>query len=310
MSAVKKLVKKTTPKFARRMNPDFALMEGRDPQEALDPLDLFGAEKSRLAAEEAEKLGGEALSLQERQMGSLEDWMKFLKDSYSPYGTQAAPAMEGMAALSGAAGPEAELAAIEQVKGGPLYNQLLQTGESEVLRNRSATGGLRGGGSISDINRNAQASLNTALGSRFNQLSALSGQALGGLGALTGAGSANMGQQSAMTNAMGETLGGIGNIGLSKAAADSQRMGNAIGTVGSLFAMFSDERLKTNINKIGDKNGLPYYEWEWNETAKDKFGLTGKQKGHMVSDVELKYPDAVKERDGYKTVNYAAIGGE
>mgnify|MGYP003635966137 CR=1 FL=1 len=296
--------------LAKKMNPDFGLLSGEDPQEALDPLDLFGAKKSRLAAEEAEKLGNEALTLQERQMGSLEDWMQFLKDSYSPYGTQAAPAMEGMAALSGAAGPEAELAAIEQVKSGPLYQQLLETGEGEVLRNRSVTGGLRGGGSISDINRNAQASLNTALGSRFNQLGALSGQALGGLGALTGAGSANMGQQSAMTNAMGETLGGIGNIGLSKAAADSQRMGNAIGSIGSLFAMFSDERLKTNINKIGEKNGMPWYEWEWNKTANDKFDLSGKSQGHMVSDVEINHPEAVSMQDGYKQVNYSILGGE
>jgi len=39
----------------------------------------------------------------------------------------------------------------------------------------------------------------------------------------------------------------------------------------------------------------------------NKFGLEGKQQGHMVSDVEFKYPDAVGEKDGYKTVNYDFI---
>lgn len=90
----------------------------------------------------------------------------------------------------------------------------------------------------------------------------------------------------------------------------NQRAGQAVGVLGSLFSMFSDERLKTNINKIGEKHGLPWYEWEWNKTAKDKFNLEGKQQGHMVSDVEIKYPDAVKMHEGYKTVDYSALGDE
>jgi hypothetical protein len=64
---------------------------------------------------------------------------------------------------------------------------------------------------------------------------------------------------------------------------------------------FSDRRLKTNIKQIGTAaNGLNVYSYNyiWG-------GPT--QLGYMADEVEKIAPDAVGERDGYKTVNYGMI---
>jgi hypothetical protein len=61
---------------------------------------------------------------------------------YAEAGPQA---FERQLALAGLAGPEAQQAAIEQVRTQPRFGALTQAGEEAILANASATGGLRGG---------------------------------------------------------------------------------------------------------------------------------------------------------------------
>lgn len=63
-------------------------------------------------------------------------------------------------------------------------------------------------------------------------------------------------------------------------------------------AYFSDERLKENMKEIGKtKDGLPIYSYNFPGQAT--------QIGLSAQDVEKKYPEAVGEADGYKTVDYS-----
>ena len=78
---------------------------------------------------------------------------------------------------------------------------------------------------------------------------------------------------------------------------------------GSLFG--SDIRLKTNIKRIGTlPNGLPMYQWAWNEIAK-KLGLDDNPTtGVMAHEAREVMPEAVIEgEDGYLRVNYGMILG-
>jgi len=60
--------------------------------------------------------------------------------------TEAGPmAFERQLALAGLSGPQAQQAAIEQVRMQPRFGALTQAGEEAILANASATGGLRGG---------------------------------------------------------------------------------------------------------------------------------------------------------------------
>jgi len=73
----------------------------------------------------------------------------------------------------------------------------------------------------------------------------------------------------------------------------------------------SDIRLKTNIKRIGTlPNGLPLYQWAWNEIAK-KLGIDDNPTtGVMAHEAREVMPEAVIEgEDGYLRVNYGMILG-
>lgn len=93
-------------------------------------------------------------------------------------------------------------------------------------------------------------------------------------------------------NAQGEMIGGL----LSGAGK--------LGAAAAPF-IFSDVRLKKDIKQVGvdKRTKLPLYEFAYKSNPKKRY------RGVMAHDVEVKYPDAVKTlSDGYKAVNYHAIG--
>lgn len=71
----------------------------------------------------------------------------------------------------------------------------------------------------------------------------------------------------------------------------------AAGTVASIFSMFSDARLKDNIEPVGKLyDGQPVYRYD--------MGGGPTQIGLMAQEAGLRNPDAVGERDGYMTLDY------
>jgi hypothetical protein len=77
--------------------------------------------------------------------------------------------------------------------------------------------------------------------------------------------------------------------------------GNLIGGGAMAYAKYSDRRLKTSIKRIGSfKNGLSKYSWTyiWGENAI----------GAMADEVQKVIPEAVKEVNGFLTVNYDLLG--
>ena len=100
----------------------------------------------------------------------------------------------------------------------------------------------------------------------------------------------------------GDILGAAAGIGGAMAT------GGAFGA-GGLFAGGSDQRMKTNIKKLGKQNGYNIYSWDWNETAKE---LNWDKKypynvGVMAQEVKH-IPGAVTEdANGYYLVNYGVL---
>jgi Chaperone of endosialidase len=91
-------------------------------------------------------------------------------------------------------------------------------------------------------------------------------------------------------------------------AASGNFFGGLMNLGSSLYSggAFSDERLKENVKKVGAlDNGLNLYSYNY----KEGYGLPkGKQVGVMAQEVEKVIPEAVGERDGFKTVNYDLLG--
>jgi hypothetical protein len=162
----------------------------------------------------------------------------------------------------------------------------------------------------------------------------LSGASLAAYGGATAAGSAaGVNAQSAGQNYMGNMAVGAGTIGQGQQMnlqglssvlnAQTQTyintndsllgdLGGLLGGVagvaraGGVGAFFSDRRLKTNIEEVGvdQRTGLTLYEFAYKADPSKRFI------GVMADEVDLVYPDAVTESDGYKQVRYDLLGIE
>jgi hypothetical protein len=194
--------------------------------------------------------------------------------------------------------PQGKGAFLQGLTDDPFYRMLQERGEEGVLRNASVTGGLRSGNVQDSLYRANQ----DALFSVYNeQVSGLKG--LAGL-------PSNANQIGNVMGSIGATqAGGLLGAGRAKQAGYqgiSDSVGNAVG-LALQYDAFSDGRLKKDIEYIGIKDGHAWYRWTWNQLA-GTLGLTGESEGVMADKVEKYMPEAISERDGFKTVNYEMLG--
>ena len=150
---------------------------------------ITGAKQAGKAAE-----AGAATQAAAAQAGIDEQRRQFdkLVELMSPYVTAGTGAMAEQQALIGLAGPEAQAEAIAKQEQSPIFQALTRQGESAILQNAAATGGLRGG--------NVQAALSEFRPQILNSLIEQQYGRLGGftkLGQASAAGQAEQGMASA-----------------------------------------------------------------------------------------------------------------
>ena len=95
-----------------------------------------------------------------------------------------------------------------------------------------------------------------------------------------------------------------------KASLFDTLLGGAI-KIGAAYAGASDVRLKENIQPYDTLNGVQFYTWDWNDTAKkigyDKYPTMGV----IAQEVQKTHPDTVIEGpEGYLMVNYGKLKNE
>lgn len=84
---------------------------------------------------------------------------------------------------------------------------------------------------------------------------------------------------------------------MEKASKDSGTMG----LIGGILGMFSDDKLKENIEFIGRRgDGIGVY--QWNYTGGDQ-----RFEGVLASEIEVLRPEAIVLIDGYRAVDYAKL---
>lgn len=240
------------------------------------------------AAKQAKKLGAETLA----QQGELREELGGIYQPTMDVGQQAFQDLAGY--YSGD-----QQAIIDQAMASPFMSQLVKSGEEAIARGAQATGGFRTGTTQENLAGNTQ-----------NILMDLVNQQLQGKQAIANVGfGATDAYSTAMQNILagqGATRGQIANVDISKAAGKQNILtGLGSGLIQGAIAA-SDERLKTNISKVGEKNGLNWYTWDWNELAKD-IGLTGSDEGHIAQEVQKVRPDLVITQNGYLAVNYGGF---
>lgn len=225
----------------------------------------------------------------------------------------------------------------------PVYQAAVQQGENSVLRNASATGGLRSGSANENL---AQVNQNALISAYNDQINGLQGLAslqsnanniagyTAGIGNTIGQGQINYGNTlgqgqitSAQTQAQGQISASDAMTNANNAAAQAVSQGqiaaannsaqssqnstnNMMGLANlgiQAWGMFSDRRLKSNIKFIGEESGIRKYKWTWNKLA-EALGLSGQGHGVMADEVEESHPDAVSIQDGYLIVDYQKLG--
>jgi hypothetical protein len=197
---------------------------------------------------------------------------------------------------------------IDQAKASPLYSSIMgaqDAGEQAILRNASATGGLRSGNVQSNLAEFSGNLQNEALLQSYNQQYNQYNNEVSGLQGLAG--------MPSNANAIAQGTAGIGNTmaqgitagAQSQMAAQNMGMSQMLGGLG-VAAAFSDIRLKENIHHAGSKDGLNWYSWDWNKEA-EALGLVGSETGVMAHELYETNPELVGTRSGYITVNYSQL---
>lgn len=149
----------------------------------------------------------------------------------APFVNQGTPAVEAQGVLAGLQGYGKQQEAIDAIQKSPLFTSLANQGESAILQNASATGGLRGGNTQGLLAQYRPALLNGMITDQFNRLGSLSSI---GLGAATQTGA--FGQQS--TNAISQALQDQGSAIAGNALAQGKAKSDFYGDISKVAGMF------------------------------------------------------------------------
>lgn len=156
---------------------------------------------------------------------------------------------------------------------------------------------------INQIGSFKQQGYNTALQNALTTLTGARQQdAQGQLGAAANQRSLAGEESQAPLIALQQLATALGILPTTEGSTTSSSKSSSSAGIGALASLFkSDIRLKENIKEIGAENGHKIYEFNYIGNPKRFLGV-------MAQDVERTHPEAVREIDGYKAVNYDAIG--
>jgi hypothetical protein len=167
-----------------------------------------------------------------------------------------------------------------------------------------STGGANAQAGLATGLAGGQAGIATGLGSATAAQQDQQAQMGWGLG--TGTGNANANADLSGLNASGNFWNLLGGLGGMKTSGGGTVGGNAVSGIGSsissalpgIMAMFSDERLKENIEPVGSLyDATNVYRYNYKGDPTPRIGL-------IAQEVEKTRPDAVIEIGGYKAVDY------
>ena len=210
-----------------------------EPITAVAGLGLVGAGVQANAASKAAKAQTQAadagVAVQREQIAEGARQFDQVRAMLAPFVSTGTDAMRGQSALAGLLGSREQQTAIQGIEQSPQMQALMESGESAILQNAAATGGLRGG--------NTQAALAQFRPQLLSQLIEQQYGRLGGLSVMGQNAAAGVGSASAQQVAAGQA--GANNItqllqqqGAARAGsslATGQAFGNVIGGIGGLI---------------------------------------------------------------------------
>ncbi len=228
------------------------------------------------------------------QVAGKERGIETLTQELSPFRDAGLQGLEAFQQGSTAQGFGANLQ--ELLSGGALQPLIAERGRA-VQGQLSAGGLTRSGAGLQ-----AAAAVPTDLALQIEQM--LSGRQGGlaetGFQAASGIGGGVAGLQAGIGRDIGSGI-------VTDAQAKAGQQSGLLSLASTAASFFSDPKLKMNVKKIGESQGLGIYSWEWiPETAGtiiEKFPKIG----FMADEVKDKFPQFIQEVAGFMTVNYTKL---
>ena len=150
----------------------------------------------------------------------------------APYVQAGTGSLQGQQALLGLLGPEAQQQAYAGIELSPMFQSMVQQGESGILANASATGGLRGGNIQAALGQFRPQMLQSMIQNQYQNLAGLTS-----IGQAAAAGQAGYGQQTASN--IGNLYGQMGQARAGAALGQAQAWGNVLNAPMQLAGMAS-----------------------------------------------------------------------
>tara|TARA_R110002050_G_scaffold124575_3_gene243771 strand:+ start:6385 stop:7401 length:1017 start_codon:yes stop_codon:yes gene_type:complete len=226
---------------------------------------------------------------------------------FDPYSNVAKAGIRGADILTD---PQAQM---DFLQNNPIFQQSLANANQATQASAAASGRLATGDTMEQLSSNTLLAAQPLLSQQQANVQNLLGMGTGIAGS-----QAQLGQEKALTLAdimsqQGEAAAsgiiGFQNRQDDKRKASKDRTASTLGSIAQIGAMMfmSDERLKTNIKKIGKINEFNKYSWTWNEKA-NEIGLFGESRGVIAQEVQAVNEDYVMlDKTGYLKVNYEEI---
>ena len=185
---------------------------------------LFGGGKAKKASRKAEAAQLEYLN---RALAQQQSQFDVTRGDYAPALSLLAPSIDGLRNLTGLNGDEAFQAGLDDIRAGPLYQNLYRSGEEALLQNASATGGMRGGNMQTGLANFGADTLQQALLQQLSQYGGLAGLGMGATDSISNFGAMNSQNASNLLSNMGQVRAG----GLLTRGGINSQMWNNIGSM-------------------------------------------------------------------------------
>jgi hypothetical protein len=164
---------------------------------------LIQADAAGDASQAQQSASGRSIDSRNASLGQVRELLQ-------PWITTGTQANSGQADLIGLNGAGPQQIALDALRMGPEFSSLKSVGETAILQNASATGGLRGGNVQSALAQYDQSLLTSLINQQYARLGGLSSQ---GLNAASGFGNATMatagGVSEDINNAGAAEAGGV-----------------------------------------------------------------------------------------------------
>lgn len=145
---------------------------------------LFGGDK----ASAGKKAAAQQAAAAQKGIDTVQGNFDYIKGLLTPYSNVGTNAVAEQGNLIGANGDAAQQAAIDELQNSPIFQTLKDQGETSILQNASATGGLRGGNTQVALSQFSPNLLNQLIQQQFGNLGSLTNTGLGAAGGLASAG--------------------------------------------------------------------------------------------------------------------------